>query len=147
MVDKITSFAGKYKFLSNFYITPVEFEGSVYPSSEHAFQAAKALNPVFRNKIRKMVRPAEAKKFGRTVSLRPRWEEIKIDIMRNIVRKKFENKNLRKRLLATGAAILYEGNHWGDRFWGVDDNTLYGKNWLGKILMQIRDEITRNKER
>ena len=40
---KISSFKGKYEFLSNFYGCMVEFEGISFPSAEHAFQAAKVL--------------------------------------------------------------------------------------------------------
>jgi len=46
MQDKksITQFRFEYKFLSNFFETPIEFENEIYPTVEHAFQAAKTLN-------------------------------------------------------------------------------------------------------
>lgn len=44
-------------------------------------------------------------------------------------------------LIATGDAILREGNHWGDRFWGVDARTGEGENHLGRLLMELRAEI------
>jgi predicted NAD-dependent protein-ADP-ribosyltransferase YbiA (DUF1768 family) len=60
--------------------------------------------------------------------------------MERCVRYKFTyDAELRQKLLATGDAILEEGNDWGDRVWGVVDGV--GKNRLGKILMKVRDEL------
>jgi predicted NAD-dependent protein-ADP-ribosyltransferase YbiA (DUF1768 family) len=47
--------------------------------------------------------------------------------------------DLRAKLLATGERPLVEGNHWGDRFWGVCDGQ--GENWLGRILVRVRDHL------
>ena len=38
-------FDGDYAFLSNFYESPCKFEGDIYPTVEHAFQAAKTITP------------------------------------------------------------------------------------------------------
>lgn len=73
------------------------------------------------------------------MSLRGDWEQVKVDLMRTFVRKKFENPFLRPMLLTTGDAELVEGNTWNDTFWGVCRGA--GHNWLGKILMEVRDEI------
>ena len=78
----IDSFRGKYFFLSNFYESPVIYDGITYLNNEAAFQAQKTLT----NKERlafAMLNPSQAKKLGRSVSLRPDWEDIKIDIMYN----------------------------------------------------------------
>ncbi len=42
-------------------------------------------------------------------------------------------------LLATGSAELIEGNDWGDDYWGRA--TPQGKNHLGVVLMQVREEL------
>ena len=42
-------------------------------------------------------------------------------------------------LLATGEEYLVEGNTWGDKYWGVCGGI--GLNHLGKLLMQVRDEL------
>jgi predicted NAD-dependent protein-ADP-ribosyltransferase YbiA (DUF1768 family) len=56
------------------------------------------------------------------------------------VRYKFtHDAKLRQKLLATGDAILEEGNDWGDQVWGVVNGV--GKNRLGKILMKVREEL------
>ena len=135
----IDSFKGKYFFLSNFYESPVIYEGITYLNNEAAFQAQKTLT----NKERlafSMLNPSQAKKLGRSVSLRPDWEDIKIDIMYNICKAKFtQNETLKTKLLKTGDAMLIEGNTWGDKIWGQVNGV--GENNLGKILMRIREEL------
>lgn len=142
----IDKFDGKYRFLSNFYYSPITLNDITYPTVEHAFQAYKTLNINKRKQISKLRTPGEAKRAGRRVKLREDWEERKITIMYNFVKKKFSNHpHLRGMLLATGDALLIESNWWHDNFWGncycdkCRDNL--GKNNLGKILMQIRDEL------
>ena len=84
--------------------------------------------------------PAEAKRFGRRVRLRLDWEQVKLDIMRQLVADKFARSDeLRRRLLATGDAELVEGNAWNDTFWGVCRGR--GQNHLGRILMEVRDGL------
>lgn len=142
----IRSFFGKYRFLSNFWIVPAWYDGWEYPSSEHAFQAAKTLDWDERHKIRMASGPKEAKQLGGPpekggiVTLRPNWDQIKIQVMEDIVRDKFtRNPDLRARLLATGEVGLIEGNWWGDTFWGECKGR--GENHLGRILMKIRKEL------
>ena len=144
MQSKINSFKGKNAFLSNFYHCLVEYEGMEYPSVEHAFQAAKTLDIEKRKAFQVCPTPKEAKACGRDLKLRPDWEDIKIDVMHNLVRDKFTRNlsydtNLTKLLLDTGDAYLEEGNNHGDRFWGTVKGE--GRNELGKILMKVREEI------
>jgi ribA/ribD-fused uncharacterized protein len=136
----ITSFSGKYNFLSNFYDAPAVLDDVAYPTAEHAFQAAKTLSPSTRRLIRKESTPGRAKRLGRSLRLREDWEEIKISVMEEIVRSKFEDPELQQRLIDTFPAVLIEGNNWGDQFWGktVDGQ---GRNELGKILMRLRKEF------
>jgi len=132
----INSFSGKYGFLSNFYPCVVTFEGKSYPSTEHAFQAAKTYNPIERNLIALAKTPADAKKLGRKAQLRPDWEQVKDDVMRELLWQKFQITEMRYRLLDTGDAELIEGNHWNDTYWGVCDGK--GANRLGQLLMEVR---------
>ena len=84
--------------------------------------------------------PSTAKREGRRVTLRPDWEEVKYQVMYEICCAKFtQNRELREILLATGDEYLEEGNTWGDRIWGTVNGQ--GNNWLGKILMQVREEL------
>lgn len=73
--------------------------------------------------------------------MRQDWDSLKHAYMRGFVLEKFTKPELREKLLATGDALLVEGNTWGDIYWGVDMRTGKGENFLGKILMQTRDEL------
>ena len=89
-----------------------------------------------------MTNPVKIKRFGKTIKLRLDWEEVKVQIMLGLLRQKFKKgSSLGNRLLATGNQKLIEGNTWGDTFWGVCQGK--GLNVLGKLLMQVRDEISR----
>src|SRR5690349_22509303 len=130
-MPQITSFSGDHAFLSNFYPAPTPYEGVVFPSSEHAFQAAKTLDMAERHRLADLSTPAQAKRAGRRVVLRTDWERVKIAIMTDIVRAKFQhNHELAQKLVATANADLVEGNRHRDRFWGVCGGE--GQNWLGR---------------
>jgi len=122
-------------------------DGLWYPSTEHAYQAAKTLDLETRKKMSWLRNGGEVKRFAASgrLKLRSDWYDISIDIMKDLVRQKFEDLRLRKILLDTGDAYLMEGNIWGDSFWGkvVEDGHLVGQNNLGQILMNLRDEYRR----
>jgi ribA/ribD-fused uncharacterized protein len=145
MPDTITRFAGKYDFLSNFYPSVITLDDMDFSTVEHAFQAAKTDDSDERRMIQLAPLPARAKQVGRKVSLRPDWEDVKYDIMHDLVQQKFtRHADLRQMLLDTGDADLIEGNNWNDRTWGMTKSKqgeYIGKNWLGKILMQVRDTL------
>lgn len=145
----INGFDAEYAFLSNFYDCSVVYRGLKFLNTEAAFQAAKCLNEAEAREFC-FLPPNQAKRRGRRVTLRPDWEAVKYDIMLEIVRCKFtQNVELQAKLLATGDEELVEGNWWHDNTWGncscdrcIDKE---GKNWLGNVLMQVRDEL-RKKE-
>lgn len=137
----ITSFTGDNRFLSNFYPAEVALDGVVYPSVEHAYQAAKTLDAKEREAFHQHPLPtaAEAKKLGRKLTMRPDWEDVKLAVMKGLLIQKFDHADLKEQLLQTGKVQLAEGNYWGDTFWGVDKKK-GGQNHLGKLLMEIRDK-------
>jgi len=142
----IDDFQGDYAFLSNFAPAPVRLNGVQYPTVEHAYQAAKTLELAEREKIRGASTPGLARKMGRKVAKRPDWPDLKVDLMRDLVRQKFEGqRDLKKSLLATGDAELVEGNTWHDNFWGncrcARCASTPGQNWLGRILMDVRRHL------
>lgn len=137
MKEKIDSFKGEYFFLSNFYEARVIYNGIEFPTSEHAYQAAKSNDEKIWRFFSRIETPGEAKRLGQMIDLRPDWEDAKILIMKQILISKFSNKTLMEGLKATGDTELIEGNSWGDQFWGVCNGK--GKNMLGKLLMKIRD--------
>jgi len=135
----IDSFRGEYGFLSNFFEAPFYIEDVRYASVEHAYQAHKTLDESAKEIIRNAKSPAEAKKLGRCVQLRPDWDEVKVDLMKLFIQKKFENPFARHMLLSTNNTILIEGNTWNDVTWGVCKGV--GQNLLGVILMETRSKI------
>jgi ribA/ribD-fused uncharacterized protein len=138
--DDVDEFREEHEFLSNFWPSPVRFEGQVYPTVEHAFQAAKTSDPAARARIRRASDPGKAKRLGRGVRLRKDWETVKLVIMAELLRQKFSpGSELAALLLETGGRRLIEGNTWGDVFWGVCRGQ--GKNHLGRLLMRVRDEL------
>jgi ribA/ribD-fused uncharacterized protein len=138
--DAITDFRGPWRWLSNFHMAPVHFEGTTYPSNEHAYQAAKTRDQSQREEILLAPNCYRAKKLGQRVDLRDDWEDIKQWVMLAINREKYlRHRSVRARLLATGNRLLIEGNTWGDTYWGVCGGE--GRNVLGKILMQVRAEL------
>ena len=137
---KIGAFVGEYRFLSNFFLTPVGFRGLTFPSSEHAYQAAKCADPreaqVFTNPHLPL---AKAKRIGQDVKAIPNWDAIKIGVMRDVLACKFASGSaLAQKLIDTGNAELVEGNYWKDDFWGVRFDNNVGENHLGKLLMERR---------
>lgn len=138
--EKIDKFEGEFHFLSNFYPAYLLYEGVVWPTSEHAYQAMKTDDENQRLNMAMLDTPAEAKRYGRSVAMRRDWDTVKVDIMEEIVRCKFtQNENLKEMLLATEDLELVEGNTWNDTFWGVCNGK--GENNLGKVLMRIREEL------
>lgn len=140
--NSITDFHEEpYQFLSNFYEARVDYDGLAYGSNEAAFQAQKCMTEEEKAQFTEFG-PGKSKGMGRHVPLRPDWEEVKVGIMEEIVREKFnQHPELAERLLATGDKVLVEGNHWGDTCWGIDTRTGKGENHLGKILMKVRAEL------
>jgi ribA/ribD-fused uncharacterized protein len=137
--NTIYQFVGRDRFLSNFWPCDINYQGLVFPSVEHAFQGCKAGTRGAKVRFSKMRSPVEAKREGRKVILRKDWERRKEKIMYCLLRKKFSIPELAKRLVATGDAVLIEGNWWKDTYWGVCDGV--GENRLGKLLMRVRKEI------
>lgn len=153
-MKEIPNFKDDHEFLSNFYPVQVHYENEVYPSVEHAFQAAKCEHPEDRKEFQSpKLYAGKAKQLGRKVRLRSDWGKVKIGIMKELLIEKFTNPDLCKKLIDTGNAKLVEGNFWHDNFWGIchckkcifrrplDCNLDVEFNRLGKLLMELRSEI------
>ena len=140
MSNKIEEFRGDFRFLSNFFPEEFVYLGKSWSSSEHAYQAQKTLDPELQETCRQLSNPVKSKNFGKEVDLRSDWDDVKLDIMYEVLKCKFtQNKILGELLILTEDAELVEGNHWGDTYWGVCKGV--GQNNLGKLLMKIREEI------
>jgi ribA/ribD-fused uncharacterized protein len=136
--DKITRFDGEYRFLSNFYPSPIVILGFDYPTVEHAYQSWKAKNLADWKYVALSETPAVAKRRGREIDCREDWDRIKLEVMEYCLQKKFEDPAMLEMLVSTFPMDLVEGNWWGDTFWGVCNGK--GENHLGKLLMRIRLE-------
>jgi len=145
----INGFQGEYRFLSNFWPCYIVYNNMLYPSAEHAYQAAKVESPGLKSMIKDCHTPAEAKDYLETHDIKPDHDwtiEKKLMVMEQLLMIKFGGKEslLTRALLATGDAALIEGNDWNDTFWGVCNNI--GENNLGRILMKVREELFRQKK-
>lgn len=139
-----------YGAFSNLFKRPVEFEGTTYPTSEHAYQAGKARKPSVRQWILSAPTPALAAMAAHGLyvwDVVPNWAHIKFDRMRAVLRAKFDqHADLRELLLSTGEARLVEAgtvNNAVNRLWGEVDGK--GENMLGVMLMEIRSAYARQR--
>lgn len=122
---------------------PITIDGVVWPTTEHYFQAQKFTGTQYAEQIRLAPKPRDAAAMGRSREhpLRPDWETVKDDIMRDAVRAKFtQHQDMKALLLSTGDAELVE-HTTNDSYW-ADGGDGTGKNMLGKILMEIRSELS-----
>lgn len=136
-------FDGSRAYLSNFYRATVVHDRIAFPTVEHAYQASKTLDEQERYRIAALPTPGQAKAAGRRLKLRSDWEEVKLDLMFDLLCQKFApDSDLGRKLVATGDEELVEWNIWHDNFWGIDIRTPEkGQNWLGKLLMRRRREL------
>ncbi|KAF8945634.1 hypothetical protein BGZ47_002289 [Haplosporangium gracile] len=134
-----------YGEFSNFYYAPITIDGLEWPTTEHYFQAQKFAHiedKQYVELVRISKTPSDAAKLGRNRSfpLRPDWEEIKDDVMRDCVLQKFlQHPNLTEVLMRTGDRYLNEHTR-NDSYW-ADGGNGTGKNMLGVVLMETRAKI------
>lgn len=142
-LEVISRFRGTNNFLSNFSSAPFELDGRLWPTVEHAFQAAKTTDKKLQEQIRNLEFSSQAKQLGQQVPLRKDWEKVKIGVMGGLLFCKFNNPRLQTLLLNTRKSYLIEGNKRHDNFWGVCRcdkcfATKAGYNVLGHLLMGVR---------
>ncbi len=129
-------------FLANFARTPFRLDGYIWPTVEHYYQAQKFVGTEHTDLIRLAASPALAAQMGRdrTRPLRPDWPDVRLAVMRQALLAKFsQHRRLREQLLATGSALLVERTR-RDAYWG-DGGDGSGQNRLGRLLMQVRDQL------
>lgn len=135
----IKEFKGENAFLSNMYPSKFTWQGVEYRTVEHAYQANKAKTQKEKLYIASLDSPKEAKRYAKTMDVRPNFHNEKEEIMLTLLFCKFhQNPDLLEKLLNTGTQELVEGNMWNDKFWGVCLKTNKGKNVLGNALMKVR---------
>ena len=117
-------------------------EGKQAEDKASILSSDTVLVPQIQEEIRQIASPMDAALEGRNRQnpLRPDWEEIKDEVMLQVLRMKFnQNPEIAKELLATGDALLIEHTR-NDDYW-ADGGDGSGKNKLGLLLMQVREEL------
>lgn len=131
---------------SNLFRSKVEFEGRIFPTAEHAYQAGKASKEAVREWILSAPTPALAAMAAHglyTWDIVPNWSKIKFDRMRQVLKAKFtQHEELKALLLSTGSKRLVEAGRVDNavnRLWGEVNGR--GQNMLGVLLMELRSEL------
>ena len=141
--NQVLFYEQEFYILSNFSAFCLDWDGYRFYSSEAAYQYSKF--PEFsdiRTKIRLALSSHESFKLAEFYkdSRRSDWDEIKTEVMLNILRQKvLQHEYVKRKLLETGNRELIEDS-WRDDFWGWGPNK-DGKNMLGKLWMKVRDEL------
>ena len=141
-----------YGAFSNLYRREVQLDRVTYPTAEHAYQAAKARRPEVRDWILAAPSPALLAMAAHGLyqwDIVPDWSRIKFDRMRAVLRAKFtQHADLHELLISTGTARLVEAgtvDNAVNRLWGEINGK--GRNMLGVLLMELREELGRNSKR
>lgn len=138
----ISEFQGEHRWLSNHVPCTVIYDTHTFPTVEHAYVYSKTLvkeeQELFLAEMSDMS-PGQAKRLGKSLTLRPDWEFVRLDIMRDLTKQKYSIPYYRNKLLQTADAEIVEGNNWGDTFWGKCNGV--GENNLGKIIMEVREYL------
>lgn len=127
-------------FLSNLFDAPIEIDGSVWPTSEHYYQAMKHDDKVVIEKVRRQKKALNSKFVSRKACKRlNRWpnDEHKLSSMRIAIKAKFDQHTiLRGKLLKTAPLKIIEDSPF-DSYWGVGADGK-GQNKMGVLLMELR---------
>lgn len=141
-ISPISGFFGDYRWLSNFYSANISYRDIVFPTIEHAYVYCKYANkPVDLEQFLDLT-AGQVKRLGQSIDVRSDFDDIKVDLMVELVCCKFSDANpiLKQKLIDTSERYISETNSWGDTFWGVNTEGV-GLNLLGKIIMARREQL------
>ena len=140
----ITEFQNEYRWLSNFAPVKIKLDGLEFPSVEHAYMSAKSDDVEWKKFCSNQNNKAgDVKRQSRNITLKKDWNEIKLEVMANCIKQKFNAEPYRIKLLETGTQHIQEGNRWNDKFWGVCLKTNKGENHLGRLIMDVRSALAK----
>jgi predicted NAD-dependent protein-ADP-ribosyltransferase YbiA (DUF1768 family)/pSer/pThr/pTyr-binding forkhead associated (FHA) protein len=147
-LQKIDSFTGYFEFLGNNFNTPVYYQGILYSSVTHAFHAARSSDENTRKAILNAESLAIVSKIAKRIEDPVGWSGRRVKVMEQLIRDKFRrSKELQEKLKATQnreIVMTYEDESAGNVFWGVFHGK--GQNYIGRILMRIRDDLKDGRE-
>lgn len=135
----MTILTSQFPFLRNGYKCSITFDGEIYPSVEHAYQASKTDLERHRDEIRDAATAKDAVDLGRSLVLRRGWNMDKLAYMEDFLRQKFSNEKLMEKMSQLDDSPI-KADMPSD-FWGTGNIDGAGQNMLGKILTKIKDEI------
>ena len=138
----VNFFTPKFYVLDNFSANAIDFEGKLYPTSEHAYQASKFTNTAHKEAIRQARSPKQAKQLANVTyknARDPNWTDKKVGVMEQILRAKLaQHEETAKALDDSGSEDIIEDSPT-DYFWGEGADGS-GHNQLGKLWMKLRAE-------
>ena len=136
-----------YGAFSNLYRRDITFEGEVFCTSEHAYQAGKARKPSVKKWLMEAPSPALLAMAAHGLyywDVAPGWSTSKFDRMRAVLRAKFtQHEDLKALLVSTADAQLIETatvDNKVNRLWGEVNGV--GSNMLGNMLMELRSQLS-----
>jgi ribA/ribD-fused uncharacterized protein len=139
----IKFYTPEFYVFNNFSAHAIEYEGALYPTSEHAYQAAKCTDPAGREAIRNARSPLEAKFLANKTykaAKDPDWGSKKLAVLEAILRAKLaQHAEAQEALQKSGHEEIVEDSPT-DYFWGEGADGS-GQNMLGKLWMKIRSEM------
>lgn len=122
-MQKIDSFTGDYDYMDNSYTAHINIGGRIFMCVESAYQAARICDGGMSFMFDSMT-GKEARRIGQDVTERPKWDNMKEDILYKLTLEKYkQNKIIRDKLLSTGDIPITEP-------------------FLGNILMRVRKELS-----
>lgn len=143
----------EYDYLSNYDDSPLIIEGELFQSVEHYYQANKFPKESHTYHAIKNAHDADHARRIAHQNGNPRYPGSKaIEIMKRGLWAKFicpdGNPTVNGAKLLQTKGILFEGNkrqRFSDETWGAvfatDWSSLHGKNQLGYMLMEIREQL------
>lgn len=139
----IKFYTPEFYVFNNFSAHAIEFREKLYPTCEHAYQAAKCSDLVGQEAIRNARSPLEAKRLANETykaAKDPDWKNKKVAVVEEILRAKLtQHPEAREALRKSGDEEIVEDSPT-DYFWGIGaDGT--GQNVLGKLWMKLRAEM------
>ena len=139
----------EFYVFSNFSSFQVYWRGRLWPTSEHAYQAAHFFetNRELTEQIFGSPSAHEAFKLAKANvdQARVDWEELKVGIMEDICWHKLaQHTYIQLKLLQTGDVPLVEDSPT-DAFWGWGSGR-DGRNELGQLWMRLRAQLQENPE-
>jgi len=138
----IENFENGYEWLSNFYPCEITIGRKIYPTVEHAYMSAKSNDKNWKMTCQNTnISAGKIKRMSNKIVVIDNWNEMKLSVMRGFLLQKFTKEPFKTLLLQTGDEYIQEGNTWKDKFWGFDIESNEGENNLGKIIMEIREQL------